>query len=115
MKLKSIMKKAADIAFKVAGDAKLYITFKSVVDDGFTDPTITETNVYAIRENFTTEDIRSLKFGANIQPYDMKLLVKCNDLDSVDTNDKVIVDSIEFSIFGIDKDPADAVWTIGVR
>lgn len=115
MSLKSTMKKAAKIAFKIAGDIKIDVTFKNIVDDGMTEPIITETSTKAIRESFDSLEIRGLIFRDEIQPYDIKLIVLCDELPTIDTNDKVIINNIEYSVFGCQKDPANATWTIGIR
>ena len=115
MSLKNIFKKAADIAFKVAGDVKISVVIKTVIDDGMTDPIISLNTVDAIREEFTQDDFRGLIFRDLIQPYDLKLIMLCKDVNSIDTNDKIYIDDLEYTVFGATKDPADATWIVGIR
>lgn len=115
MSLKSIFKKAADIAFKVAGDVKIPVTIKTIIDDGFTEPFVNLKTVNAIREEFTQDDFRGLIFRDLIQPYDLKLIILFKDIISIDTNDKIYIDGLEYSVFGVTKDPADATWIVGIR
>jgi len=115
MGLKNVFKKAADIAFKVAENVKVNAIFTSITDNGFEDPVIAQVTVEAIRMEFVADDYRALSFRELIQPYDLKLLIKCDDLSNIDSNDKLTIDGIEYSIIGCEKDAADAVWTIGIR
>jgi len=115
MSLKTIFKKAADIAFKVAGDVKITATIKTVIDDGMSDPIFNLKTVNAIREEFTQDDFRGLIFRDLIQPYDLKLIMLCKDVNTIDTNDKILIDNLEYSVFGVTKDPADATWIVGIR
>jgi len=115
MGLKSIFQKAAKTAFKVADDVKIEVIFKSVVDNGIDDPEINQNPVDAIRMEFEAIDYRELSFKSLIQPYDYKLIILQENLPSVDTNDKILIDNIEYSIVGFDKDPADVTWIIGIR
>lgn len=113
--LKSIFQKAADIAFKVLGDVKIPVTIKTIYDDGISVPIITLKTVNAIREEFKQDDFRGLIFRDLIQPYDMKLIILCKDINNIDTNDTIYVDSLEYSVFGVTKDAADTIWIVGVR
>jgi hypothetical protein len=114
--LKSIFKKTAKIAFKVAGDVKKEITFINTgFDNGIDEVITTSTTVYAIRENFIERDYHELSFKEMIQPTDIKLLILCQDIAEIDTNDKVLIDGKEYLIIGRDKDAADILWTVGVR
>lgn len=115
MSLKNIFKKAAKIAFKVAGDVKIRATITSVSDNGIDDPVTTSVTVDAIREEFSQDDFRGLIFRDLIQPYDLKLIILFSAISHIDTNDKVIIDGLEYSVFGVEKDAADATWTIGIR
>jgi len=115
MGLKTIFKKAAKTAFAVAGDVKISVTFRNVTDNGFEDPVTTDTVIEVIRMEFEAEDYRELNFKELIQAYDFKLIALYDDMNSVDMNDKVFIDTVEYSIIGVDKDAADATWTIGIR
>lgn len=114
----SIFNKAAKIAFKVAKKLDLIkiVDFKSVYDNGIDDSVTTVvSDIDAIREDFTQDDIRGLIFRDKIQPTDIKLLIKGADISNVTTSDFFIIDGEEFSVFGCSTDAANAVWTIGVR
>lgn len=113
----SIFHKTAKIAFKVAKKLDLIhqAIFKSIYDDGFDDPVITESNVEVIKERFTQDDIRGLMFRDKIQPSDIKLYVLGTKVPKVDTDDIFKIDSVEYTVFGCELDGAGAMWTVGVR
>jgi len=115
MGLKQVFKKAAKTAFKVADDVKINAIYRTINDDGFNPIYTNDVDLEVIRLEFTADDYRELSFKDLIQPLDFKILILCEDISSVDMNDTVIIDSIEYSIIGFEKDAADAVWTVGLR
>lgn len=113
----SVFHKAAKTAFKVA--KKLDLThiaiFKTVFDNGIDEPVINTKKIEVIKERFTMDDIRGLKFRDEIQPTDIKLYVLGNKAGDVDTNDIFEIDGIDYTVFGCEIDAAKAMWIVGVR
>jgi len=114
MGMTEIFKKAADIVFKVAGDLKVAITILSINDNGIDEPTTETINTYAIVEKNISESIQNLSFGKLFQPDNILIYIVARNLPPLDTNDKIIMNGIEYSIFGVDIDTANAVYTIGL-
>lgn len=113
----SIFKKAAKTAFKVAEKLKVVhsATFKTINDNGIDEPIEVEKNVEIIKENFSLEDIRGLRFRDKIQPTDIKLYVLGESVQNIDTNDIFVINGIEYTVFGCEIDAANAMWICGVR
>jgi len=115
MGMKSLIYKAAKTAFKVAGDLKTQVTFRDVIDNGMDDPSLNDLTVDAIMSQFTAVDIRGLMFRDRIQPEDVQLLIIDPRVVKIDMNDKILIGSVEYSVFGYQQDPSKTMWTVGVR
>ena len=119
MALYDVFHKAADTIFKVFKSLQHIVQFVQVNDDGWGNTTtVTRDNIELIIDSFTLEDIQTLPFGEDIQPTDMKGLVKGKQLlDLVMKVDDVFIDEnkAKWNIVGFTTDPASALYIFLLR
>ena len=117
MALNQVFINAAATIFRVFASLIHEGTYIEISDDGFETVTRTETIIDVILDNFAERDVQFLSFSALIQPTDVKGLVRGEELTDVrvSTEDKIVIDEVEYSIIAFNTDPTNAVYTFLLR
>ena len=119
MALYDVFHKAADTIFKVFKSLQHIVQYRQVNDDGWGNiSTVTRDKIELIIDSFTLEDIQTLPFGTDIQPADMKGLVKGKQLlDLTIKIEDVFIDEngAKWNIVGFTTDPASALYIFLLR
>lgn len=118
MALYDVFHKAANTVFKVFKSLIHEVTYNSIADDGWGNETTVSKKVDMIVDSFTLEDIQTLPFGPDIQPTDVKGLIRGAQLLSltIRTSDTVVkADGKKYDVVNFTTDPASALYIFLLR
>lgn len=115
----NVFHKGAETIFKVFAEIAHSATYVTVAYNDFEgeSPVETSTTIEVIMDTFSERDVQFLSFSALLQPTDIKGLVRGTQLSGVEmgTNDKVVIDSVDYHVIAYSTDPAGAVYTLALR
>lgn len=120
MSLRDAIRQAVQQGITALDDLALLSTYTSVGTPSYTPSTGTITTPNTAYTNvpvaFTSFDKKEID-GKTVKPNDQKAIIACLDLAATPTlNDTITAaDGTVWSVMGIQRDPAGAVWVLQVR
>jgi hypothetical protein len=116
MGLSRIFQKAAKTAFKAAGDLPKSVTYREVVDDGFSPKVETDYPAKMLFESLTENSRKSYSFADKVQPNDYVGLIPSLEITTDPKVGSLIIQgAVTYNIIARDRDAAGALYVLLLR